>query len=586
MPTKQTLLKKIYALLASLLFIFSGYSFHIENIIQHQKQTDKDYIFDEKDTKKVESFLLSIYAKDTTLAKAYYKYYLERSIQKNESRSQFISHYYLGDLAYVNGDFATSVGHGKSMLRLSKTLNNNNYKITALNHLGNVYYKIREYENSLEQYLAAYHIYKEIDINDPKLGLLVNINIIRTRIHRYEEALKSYVKIIDILKKKDHTDLPNYSGIYLSSILGAGVCHYHLREYDKAISYYEQGFKLAKRYNSEHYEINFHMTSGEAYTAKGMYTDALEHLYKAKNKIRSSSTTFNPALHTTNFHLATVFFKKEEYIKTLDYLSESFEIIDSPKKEIQVEKINEMYDLAYRAAEKLGDKEKQIEYSLAYRRIIDSLHLDDIRTKDKLYDQDIEELEEKNQNLSNQNVTYIIISLIAIVIIVVLLIYNFRKQQKNKRLFEELQKKQQYKDSDDVPTSKKDFVTDKKAEVLFKKLNELEVTDFFLKEDCNLYNTAKLINTNTTYLSKIINEYQQKSFNDFINELRIQYCLKKLKTDKKFRSYTIKAIAGELGYKSVNTFASAFKKQTGLTHSFYLKQTLKKEKVTEGINAG
>ncbi|WP_299180432.1 AraC family transcriptional regulator [uncultured Aquimarina sp.] len=155
------------------------------------------------------------------------------------------------------------------------------------------------------------------------------------------------------------------------------------------------------------------------------------------------------------------------------------------------------------------------------------------------------------------------------------LIYNIKTKRKNKFLYEELQKEriQESIPEKDIPVvSKNEFITDKKIENLLQKLSALEKTEFYLTIDCNLYNTAKKIDTNTTYLSKIINEYKKQSFNEYVNELRIKYFRNRLNNDPKFRSYTIKAIAGELGYGSVNTFASAFKKQTGLSHSYYIKK--------------
>ncbi len=117
-------------------------------------------------------------------------------------------------------------------------------------------------------------------------------------------------------------------------------------------------------------------------------------------------------------------------------------------------------------------------------------------------------------------------------------------------------------------------------EGLLQKLSSLEKTTFYLNIDCNLYNTAKNIGTNATYLSKIINEYKEQSFNDYINELRIKYFRNRLYNDAKFRSYTIKAIARELGYGSVNTFALAFKKQTGLSHSYYIKKVIAEKSIS------
>ncbi|WP_046755024.1 helix-turn-helix domain-containing protein, partial [Kordia jejudonensis] len=47
--------------------------------------------------------------------------------------------------------------------------------------------------------------------------------------------------------------------------------------------------------------------------------------------------------------------------------------------------------------------------------------------------------------------------------------------------------------------------------------------------------------------------------------------LEKLKEDKLFRSYDIKSIASELGFKSPDSFSRAFKNKTGIYPSYYIK---------------
>lgn len=72
---------------------------------------------------------------------------------------------------------------------------------------------------------------------------------------------------------------------------------------------------------------------------------------------------------------------------------------------------------------------------------------------------------------------------------------------------------------------------------------------------------AKSFGTNTKYLSKVINIYKQKSFITYINDLRVDYAIKKLKTDQKFRKYSIKAISESVGYGKAESFSNAFKKK-------------------------
>ena len=103
-------------------------------------------------------------------------------------------------------------------------------------------------------------------------------------------------------------------------------------------------------------------------------------------------------------------------------------------------------------------------------------------------------------------------------------------------------------------------------------MEKLKEQKYFLKQECNSYNVAKKIKTNTSYLSKVINSHFQKNFNTYINDLRINYAIVRLKNDSRFRSFSIQSIAEELGYKSADSFTKYFKQDTGLNPSFYIKQ--------------
>ena len=108
-------------------------------------------------------------------------------------------------------------------------------------------------------------------------------------------------------------------------------------------------------------------------------------------------------------------------------------------------------------------------------------------------------------------------------------------------------------------------------------LDKLEKKKLFLKPDFKLAFVAKKLNTNTAYLSQYFNQHKKLSFSDYAQELRIQYALKELRDNLKFRNYTLQAIAEEIGYADARTFVRIFKKQTGLTPNYYLEE-LNKEK--------
>ena len=119
-------------------------------------------------------------------------------------------------------------------------------------------------------------------------------------------------------------------------------------------------------------------------------------------------------------------------------------------------------------------------------------------------------------------------------------------------------------------------IDDEKLTALLEKIDQLEVEHYFLRVDCTLTTMAKKLKTNATYLSKIINTHKEKNFSSYINDLRIDFVVNRLRQDPVFRKYKIKAIAQEVGFKSAESFAKSFYKRTGLYPSYFLKQLERK----------
>jgi AraC-like DNA-binding protein len=107
---------------------------------------------------------------------------------------------------------------------------------------------------------------------------------------------------------------------------------------------------------------------------------------------------------------------------------------------------------------------------------------------------------------------------------------------------------------------------------IHEKLKQFETDLGFLSKECNLNKVANDFGTNVRYLSKIINAEKGVSFPVYINELRINYAVTELKTNKKFRSYNIKAIAQTVGFNTAETFSKAFFIKTGIQPSYFIKE--------------
>ena len=113
-------------------------------------------------------------------------------------------------------------------------------------------------------------------------------------------------------------------------------------------------------------------------------------------------------------------------------------------------------------------------------------------------------------------------------------------------------------------------INSKIKNAILKGIDTFEKTTLFLNSEFNIRKLANYIGTNTTYLSCVINSYKKQSFKQYLSELRINYVIRKLEEDKKFRFYSIEAIAHEAGYTSASSFTRAFKRIKKITPSDYL----------------
>jgi len=88
----------------------------------------------------------------------------------------------------------------------------------------------------------------------------------------------------------------------------------------------------------------------------------------------------------------------------------------------------------------------------------------------------------------------------------------------------------------------------------------------YLKNELTIYQLARMLSTNTNYLSVVINNDFEYSFVSFINSYRINEA-KQLLINKDYGQYTIEAISEEVGFNSKSAFNRAFKKFTHQTPS-------------------
>lgn len=91
----------------------------------------------------------------------------------------------------------------------------------------------------------------------------------------------------------------------------------------------------------------------------------------------------------------------------------------------------------------------------------------------------------------------------------------------------------------------------------------------YLDPELSLISLSDILETNRTYLSKLINLNFNCSFSEFVNNLRVDYAVRKIKEEKRTWS-SLKELSEACGYSTQASFIRNFTKITGMTPSQFV----------------
>ncbi|MBC8755180.1 helix-turn-helix domain-containing protein [Kordia sp. YSTF-M3] len=512
--------------------------------------------------------------KDTLLGLAYCNSFLERGKKQQNYEVQYFSSYQIAYINYMKSDHKQAVRYAHMSVKVAEKMQDTISSFNSNILLGSSWYVLGNYDEALQSYLVAKELATKLQDLQSELICLANIANTRAKLDRYEDALKGYNSILNILDEKDKGTFDLYVSTYLSSLLGKVLCLTGLGNLEAAEKACAKGIALAEENGLNRFVGDFNINLGSVHYEKEAYYKSLGFLREGKKILRNHGGLQNN-LYITDFFIARNLYKLEELEEAASLLDGIFESIG---EKLITDRVEEMYELAKRIAEIQNNKEKQIFYLDKLNKINAIKTERESNAKDLLHKDDLKDIVTENEKLANEksksivdkNIILIGASILFVVVLLVFLSYHKRtklKEQKFLTIIENISKNTIAKKQSQNPKIK-----DEKANSILEKLQELENTDFYLSKNATLHTTAKLLNTNTTYLSKALNDVKKQSFNQYLNKLRIDYVLVKLKEDSVFRSYTIHAISEEIGYKSATTFIKEFKNKTGLNPSYYIKK--------------
>lgn len=603
----MNVISKIYTLVV-LLAVNFGFS---QNKIETYKDSVKTLLYNNPAKAKYYSHKVLKYAKANDLgveeAKSYCFladlsgaltqkdsafYYFDKAIQKakafDDEKLEMVFKINKANYLFNEFDFQEALTLYEECVVLSKKIRDNNaYNYISIKK-GSIAYELERYQEALKIYKES--LSKEGFSNVSKLD--IKLGLVKTYINLNKQD-SAYVFIKSGIEESQKSHLKEHEIHFLEQL---GLIYIDKKDFENAKLTFEKALKEAAEIESNNLITEINIRISKLYSIQKEYDKAIELL---KSIVKTENQSNIPVEK-----LSEIYYLLAENYKSIDNFSES----------------NYYYSLFIEKSRKIG--EKRIE-------AIDHLHKIDINESKE------RETEQKNQKWILLGVTSFLILLFIGFFIrrrkeavknqvkfeeLLLKIRNFENQ--NQKSTEEITQnivsagdeeiihaqsdsieeefetelihnsivtispsdainvEEEHIDAD-IESENADIeeignthfiIKDETRTEILDKLIKLEEKKLFLRQDFTLHNVAKRLKTNTAYLSKIVNSELDKNFSSYVNELRINYIIIELKNNAKLRSYSINAIAEEIGYKSPESFTKYFKIATGISPSVYIKK--------------
>ncbi len=437
-------------------------------------------------------------------------------------------------------------------------------------------------ERAVEAFIQCFHLSKRMDYRDLTIRTLSILSSIKAEFGQESEAILLQKRTLEFLEEsKNHVN--DYQDLKLDVLTRTARCYAYNKEIDSAQAYIGKAMEIPSKSNSSlivsglkvlQAQLNYY--KGDIIQAKG----ALEEFVKDESGTSKADTQFYLGMiegklgNTEN---------KRRYFESYDSIMGRF---DYPL----YDNSNEVYQFLLKEA--INNNEKQLVDRYLDRLVYyDSLllttqkNLREITLKKFDLPMQEEEKEMLGNIISTKNTwltwLYVISGAMLIGLAAYYVKYTATKKKLNHAISHSiLLESEGYEGSAQVLENKLDEET---ANMVLKSLKIWEEQQGFLDNALTQQSLAKKLNTNSSYLSKVVNMYKGQNFANYLKDLRITHAINHLKENPEIvKTKSMIQIAEMYGFNSVGVFSTAFKNKIRVTPGVFFKRVLevKQEKTS------
>ena len=434
--------------------------------------------------------------------------------------------------------------------------------------------------------IAALKKADSLSLLDVNYNLQARINGFMSTVYREYEIYSlgkiHLQKAVNVSRKiKDKNEMYKFQGN-----LSQEIAYYQMYDsnYSKAIKSLKAGNKLFKKAGATT-DQNFQTAVNDELIAKNYLSlhkvdSALYFYSKALKELEASQSANSPLKG----------FIYNGFGKLYTSIGENKKAIYNFKMAEEVANVSNFFTLkqeVYDALMELYKKTDTKKY-VKYNELNLKLNKDEEHSRKIIADDLIKTLRKKQ--LTNQSYyqksRIIIISSSIFIVLLTIGIYIYKRKQDYKKFKKIINKTEPILHIEKLILPKKDnakeYMSETTENTILKSLRKLEKSHFYLDKDISLNSVATELSINQRYLSYVVNKHTTKDFASYVNELRINYIIDRLKNDETYLKYKISYLADQSGFSSHSRFTVTFKKMTGISPMNFITYLQQEKNKNEG----
>jgi hypothetical protein len=503
------------------------------------------------------------------------------------------------DGVYYSKSVDRKLKYADSCLDAAYKSSNDNRIATAYILKGSIYYgNQKKYKPALDEYLMAYKYSKNTGDLYLKNKVSYHLGVVKNYLGYNDEALELFRNCVTFfegeannLKSHKFQIFNNQKG-YLNSLHQMIICYRNMKDFVKADSLINVG--LLKTFNEPEFSQErsyFLKSKGLSEFSNNKYDSAIDNL---KQSLQIMNDDF--AWESVNY-----FYLGKSYLalKKQDLAISNFKKIDSifTKQEFLLPELRENYEILINYYKEKNDSKQQLYYTTQLLKADSIISRDFAYLSPKVHrEYDTNALLEEKGKLEKVNIwggVFIVLLAGLATFLIITLYKKFKKEKdilaKYFVLQDKLQTHNYTRSENPIPvTISKESADDKKSHIaeaikeeLLYKLNVFEEKKQFTQKGLTIQKLAIQLDTNSNYLSHVINDSKGMNFNKYLGELRIRHITQLLFEKSIYLNYTIDSLAKECGIASRQNFSDLFFEINGIRPTDFIRN---RKKEIAGLN--